>query len=148
MPRSRSCATWRRSPRRGSRRGSAIVTPSALAAALAIALTIDAALGEPPGAVHPVAWIGALTALVLRAAPRRPIAQLGFGALVALAIPLSCAAAAAALLAAAAPWPAARLAIAVCLVKPSFALRALGEAGERVRGALAAGDLPRARAQL
>jgi adenosylcobinamide-phosphate synthase len=124
------------------------VTPGACAAALAIALAIDAALGEPPSALHPVAWIGALAALVLRAAPRGRVAQLGFGAVVALGIPLVCAAAAAALLAAAAPWPAAQLAVAVALVKPSFALRALGAAGERVRRALATGDLPCARAQL
>ncbi|HEX3760924.1 MAG TPA: adenosylcobinamide-phosphate synthase CbiB [Kofleriaceae bacterium] len=124
------------------------MAPSALAAALAVALAIDALLGEPPNAVHPVAWIGTLTSWVLRAAPRRPAAQLGFGALVALGIPALCAAVAAALVNAAAPWPAAQLAVAVALVKPSFALRALGEAGERVRRALAAGDVSGARTQL
>lgn len=124
------------------------MAPSLLAAALAIALVLDAALGEPPNAVHPVAWIGALASLVLRAAPRNPAAQLGFGALVALGIPLGCAAAAAVLVDAGARWSVLELAIAVALVKPSFALRALGEAGERVRRALAAGDLLRARRDL
>lgn len=120
--------------------------PSSLAVALAIALAIDAAFGELPNAVHPVAWLGSLVSRVMRAAPGRgPIGQLGFGALVALGIPLACAAAAAALIAATARWPALQLAAAVALLKPSFALRALGEAGERVRGALADGDLPGAR---
>ena len=121
------------------------MAPDLLAAALAIALGLDLALGEPPNALHPVAWIGRLASLVLRAAPRRPAAQLGFGAVVALGLPLACAAAAAALIGAAARWPVAQLAVAIALVKPSFALRALGEAGERVRGALAAGNLPGAR---
>jgi adenosylcobinamide-phosphate synthase len=124
------------------------VAPSLLALALALALVLDAAFGEPPNAVHPVAWIGALASLVLRAAPRGPAAQLGFGALVALGIPLACAAAAAALVDAGARWSLLELAIAVALVKPSFALRALGEAGERVRRALAAGELPSARREL
>jgi adenosylcobinamide-phosphate synthase len=124
------------------------VEPSALAAALAIALVLDLGFGEPPNAIHPVAWIGSLATLVLGAAPRRPAAQLGFGALVALVIPLVCAAAAIGLLAVVDRWPIVRLAVAVALVKPSFALRALGEAGERVRRALAAGDLARARRQL
>jgi adenosylcobinamide-phosphate synthase len=124
------------------------VTPSLLAAALAAALVLDVAFGEPPSAVHPVAWFGSLAALVLRAAPRGRRAQLGFGAVVALGLPLACAAAAAALVAVTARWPAAQLAAAIALVKPSFALRALGDAGERVRRALAAGQLSGARAQL
>ena len=123
--------------------------PSTLAVALAIALAIDAAFGELPDAIHPVAWIGSLVSLVLRAAPRRGrIRQLGFGALVALAIPLGCATVAAAVIAATARWPTLQLAVAIALLKPSFALRALGEAGERVRGALADGDLPGARDRL
>ncbi|HEU4734837.1 MAG TPA: adenosylcobinamide-phosphate synthase CbiB [Kofleriaceae bacterium] len=120
-----------------------------LAAALALALALDAAFGEPPDALHPVAWLGTGAACVLRAAPRTgPLRQLGFGAIVALGIPLGCAAAASWVLAAAARWPALELASAVLLVKPTFALRALGEAGERVRRALAAGDLAGARRRL
>jgi len=123
-------------------------SPGLLAAALAIALAIDAVFGEPPNALHPVAWFGTLASRVVRAAPRRPIAQLAFGALVAVGLPLLCAAAAAALVGAAGRWPAAQLAVAALLVKPSFALRALGQAGERVRRALAADDLPAARSAL
>jgi adenosylcobinamide-phosphate synthase len=108
----------------------------------------DFAFGEPRNALHPVAWIGALASLVLRAAPRRPLAQLGFGALVAIAIPAACAAAGAALIAAAAGVPLLAIGVAAALVKASFALRALGEAGDRVRRALIAGELPRARRAL
>jgi adenosylcobinamide-phosphate synthase len=125
------------------------VEPSDLAVALAIALAFDAAFGELPNAVHPVAWIGSLASLVLRAAPPRgPIRQLAFGALIAFGIPLACAAAATAVMAATSRWPTLQIAIAIAMLKPSFALRALGEAGERVRRALADGDLPGARDRL
>lgn len=124
------------------------MVPSLLAVALVAALVLDLAFGEPPNAVHPVAWIGSLASWVLRAAPRGPRAQLGFGALVALGLPLLCVAAAAALIAVTARWPVVQLATAIALVKPSFALRALGDAGEQVRRALAGDDLAGARARL
>jgi adenosylcobinamide-phosphate synthase len=117
-----------------------------LAAALAIALVLDALLGEPPNAVHPVAWFGSAAAWLLRRAPRSgAVRQFAFGAVLAGALPLGCAALAGGALALAAPWPVLQLAAAVLLVRPSFALRALGQAGERVRAALATGDLPAAR---
>src|SRR5215467_11146666 len=97
--------------------------PSWLAAALVIALVLDAVFGEPPNALHPVAWIGSLTQQVLRAAPRKPARQLGFGALVAIGIPALCGTVAAALIALAAPWRVVQLAVAVALVKASFALK-------------------------
>lgn len=124
------------------------MSPGWLAMALAVALVLDTAFGEPPDALHPVAWIGSLARQVLRAAPRDPAGQLGFGALVALGIPAVCAAAAAGMLAITAPWPVGQLAVAVALVKASFALRALGAAGERVRRALVGGDLSAARGHL
>lgn len=125
------------------------MAPSLLLAALAIALAVDLAFGEPPNAVHPVAWLGSAASLILRAAPRTgAVRQLVFGGFLALALPLGCAALAAWLVAVAAPRPVVQLAVAVALVKSSFALRALREAGERVRRALASGDLPRARRQL
>jgi adenosylcobinamide-phosphate synthase len=125
------------------------VAPDLLVAALAVALALDLALGEPPNAVHPVAWLGSAASLILRRAPRTgAVRQLVFGGLVALALPVGCAALAAWLVAVTAPRPVVQLAVAVALLKPSFALRGLGEAGERVRRALAAGDLPCARRQL
>lgn len=123
--------------------------PGLLAVVLALALAVDLALGEPPDAIHPVAWIGSLASLILRAAPRTgPVRQFAFGALVAFGLPLACAAVAAAGISWTGRWPVIQLAAATALVKPSFALRALGEAGERVRLALVAGDLPAARERL
>jgi len=123
--------------------------PDLLLIAFVAAVALDAGFGEPPNALHPVAWIGSAASFVLRAAPRTgATAQLVFGALVALVIPLGCAAAAAGLVAATARWPFAQLAVAIAVLKPTFALRALGDAAERVRRALAAGDLTRARSGL
>jgi len=130
------------------------VTASALAPdlqllALVAAGALDAAFGEPPDALHPVAWIGRAAQRVLAAAPGAgAIRQLLFGAAVALGIPLGCAALAAGLVAWTAPWPALQLAATIALVKSTFAVRALGQAAERVRRALVDGDLARARAGL
>ena len=49
--------------------------------ALPGALLIDWLLGEPPDALHPVAWLGQLIAALERRAPRdRPRAELAYGA--------------------------------------------------------------------
>lgn len=117
-----------------------------LLAALAIAVALDAWFGEPPNRLHPVAWFGRAAALVLRAAPATgPVRQLVFGGLIALVLPAGCAALAAVSVAATAGWPAVQLAVAVALCKPTFALRALGEAADRVRVALVSGDIGAAR---
>jgi adenosylcobinamide-phosphate synthase len=119
--------------------------PGALLAALVLALIIELTVGEPPVAVHPVVWMGRAARAVLRLAPARPLAQLGFGALLALGLPLLCAALAGAALAALAPWPIVQVAVAAPLSKASFAVRALGDAGRAVAEALAAGRLGDAR---
>jgi adenosylcobinamide-phosphate synthase len=125
------------------------VEPSARLIALIAAVALDAALGEPPDALHPVAWLGTTVSWLLRAAPRTgPWRQLAFGAAVALGVPLAGAALVAWILAATAAWPVAQLVLGIALLKPTFALRALGRAAERVRGALVDGDLARARAGL
>ena len=117
--------------------------------ALVAAVALDAAFGEPPNSLHPVAWIGSAAQRVLAAAPRAgAIRQFGFGAAVALGIPLGCAVLAARLVGWTAPWPAVQLAVTIAVLKSTFAVRALGEAAERVRRALVAGDLARARAGL
>lgn len=47
---------------------------------LILALILDLALGEPPNAWHPVAWLGKLMSLEIRLAPQRgKIKQLTFG---------------------------------------------------------------------
>jgi adenosylcobinamide-phosphate synthase len=118
-------------------------------AILAGALLLDRFLGEYPAPLHPVVWTGKLISLLLRCAPRRgwwrPFV---FGVFLAVGVPaLAAVAALAALrLAAAAPWVG--IVLGIFLLKASFALRELGAAAERVRAAVEAGDLPRAREAL
>jgi len=123
--------------------------PELLLVAFVAAVALDAGFGEPPNALHPVAWLGRAAAFVIARAPRTgAIRQLVFGGAVALIVPLACAAVAAGLVAATARWPIAQLAVAIAILKPTFALRALGQAADQVRRALAAGDLAAARAGL
>lgn len=113
---------------------------------LALALTLDLALGEPPARVHPVCWIGRSIALLERRLPARgPRRQLVAGAALALIVPLSWTAACAWSLAALARHPLLATLASAWLLKSSFALRELGLAARRVRDALSAGELPRAR---
>lgn len=49
------------------------------AAILVIAVVLDRLLPEPPGAVHPVVWLGRLTSAMERLAPERPLAAFLFG---------------------------------------------------------------------
>ncbi len=113
---------------------------------LAVALAIDVALGEPPNAVHPVAWMGKLASRLVRLAPTRdPFGQLATGTLIALVVPGVFAAAAVLVVHALDAWPPVALAASVLLVKSTFAVRALGRAASAVRDALGARDLPAAR---
>jgi adenosylcobinamide-phosphate synthase len=113
---------------------------------LVVALVLDVALGEPPNAVHPVAWMGKLAALLARRAPRRhSLGQLAAGALIAIAVPLVSAGAAVLVVARLASWPVLAFAVSALLLKATFALRGLGRAAFAVRDALACGDLPAAR---
>jgi adenosylcobinamide-phosphate synthase len=117
--------------------------------ALLLALAWDRTLGEPPARAHPVVWMGRAIDVALRFAPRaHPAAEFAYGTLVAIALPVGCAAAGLAALAATARWPLVRLALEVFLLKSTFALRALGEAAEGVRAPLVAGDLAAARVGL
>ena len=55
---------------------------------MALAIAIDRLFGEPPNALHPVAWIGKLIARLTALAPRfGPRRQLLAGALIALTVP-------------------------------------------------------------
>jgi adenosylcobinamide-phosphate synthase len=119
-------------------------------AVLGLAVLWDLAFAEPPTALHPVVWIGRLVSLLERRAPRdRPAAELAYGALT-VALALGAAAGLAGLVErrlARAPLPL-RLVGAALALKPSFALRALFDAGEAVRRPLAGGDLGAARRAL
>ncbi|WP_437677177.1 adenosylcobinamide-phosphate synthase CbiB [Sorangium sp. So ce131] len=119
------------------------------AVALLVAVALDLARGEPPAAVHPVVWMGSAIQLLKRRAPAGGrVAEFLWGALMALAVPCAFAALGAGLAALIAPHPVLSAFLLGVLLKPTFALRALRAAAFGVRDALAAGDLPAARAAL
>ncbi|WP_437654364.1 adenosylcobinamide-phosphate synthase CbiB [Sorangium sp. So ce1182] len=119
------------------------------AAALLVAVALDLACGEPPARVHPVVWMGAaINALKRRAPAGGRVAELLWGALMALAVPSLFAALGAGLAALLAPHPVFRFTLLGLFLKPTFALRALRDAALGVRDALAAGDVPAARGAL
>jgi adenosylcobinamide-phosphate synthase len=114
-----------------------------------LAAAMDVALGEPPARLHPVVWIGSLVERLRRTAPGHgPRTQLAWGAAVALIVPALCATGALALLGVLAPSPFATCVAGALVLKPCFAIRALGEAGRTVGRALAAGELDAARFHL
>ena len=53
---------------------------------LMLALALDRLLSEPPHAIHPVVWMGRVTRLLERIAPRRPVPTLLFGGVILLAV--------------------------------------------------------------
>ena len=113
---------------------------------LLLAVALDLALGEPPNAVHPVAWIGRLIALGRRlAGAGPPTALLAAGALVVAVTAAAAALGAAAVTHLTQSWGWAGVIVEAALLKCAFSLRALRTAAEEVRGALAADDLDRAR---
>ncbi len=107
-----------------------------------MALLLDGLFGEPPARLHPVAWMGHLLNWLEACAPCGGPARLLYGLGVALALPLgwSCLARA---VEQRMPWP-----VQALLLKPTFAGRALLQAGRRVEVALEASDLAQARAEL
>jgi adenosylcobinamide-phosphate synthase len=119
------------------------------AISLLAAFGLDAAFGEPPNALHPVAWIGGAIARGRDWALSGGRAyQFAKGALVAAAVPGASAAVAYELVRALAAHPVLVLVVTALALKPMFAIRALGEAAFRVRDALDAGDLVAARRAL
>jgi adenosylcobinamide-phosphate synthase len=126
-----------------------VTASSAAALALALAYALDLVFGEPPNALHPVAWMGKAIARgrdwALRASPR---AQLFRGAAVAVGTCSAAATFAAAVVWPLDRWPVAMLFVSAFLLKPLFAVRALRDAALGVRDALDRGDLSRARSGL
>jgi len=117
---------------------------------LVIAQVIDRVLGEPPAALHPVVWIGALAATMERRVRiTDPTAQLAAGA--ALVCVVVGSASVIATLAEAVlgrlPWGL-RILLRAVVLKPTFAVRELVQAAERVRVPLETGDIAAARAAL
>jgi adenosylcobinamide-phosphate synthase len=115
-----------------------------------LATMLDLAFGEPDARLHPVVWLGGVIDVLERWAPIDDSKRaLGFGTAAALGLPAlaACGSIAADLPAARLPR-AARIIVWALLLKPSFSLRALLQAGTTVRRALAAGDLQHARSSL
>ena len=111
------------------------VTPAAVALTVLLAGLLDVSCGEPPNAIHPVAWLGKLIALLDRHAPgERSRAELAYGAgIVAVAVGLAVAAGLALCLAVARlPWWLA-VPLGAIALKVDFSLRGLVGAGRNVQ---------------
>ena len=110
------------------------------------AIAADRLIGEWPNAIHPVVWMGKMTALLERCAPRAGRrGKLLFGALIAVLVPTTFAAAGMAILAVARPYPLLQSLTGVLLLKSTFALRALADAAQQVERALEQGAVGKAR---
>jgi adenosylcobinamide-phosphate synthase len=131
----------------GDSRGSALGMIAAVA--LLIAVVLDRAFGEPPNALHPVAWMGSAIARGRDWAMRASrLGQFVRGALVALTLPVVCAAVAFVASRAVSRWVLLSALATALLLKPLFAIRALRDAAFLVRDALTADDVVLARSQL
>ena len=114
-------------------------------ALLPLALAWDTLLGELPARLHPVVWMGNIARAGERRAPvASPASEFAYGAVLALLPPVVYAAAAVGLRRLC-RWPALAFLVSVPLLKSTFAVRALRQAGEDVRRPLLAGDLAGAR---
>jgi adenosylcobinamide-phosphate synthase len=113
-------------------------------------VAIDLLFGEPPPRLHPVVWLGGLIDQAERYAPDLEArTSLTYGALATLSLVAASAGVALVCERATAHFPRAiRLIALALLLKPAFALRALLDAGTRVRAALETGDVVSARRAL
>jgi adenosylcobinamide-phosphate synthase len=116
-------------------------------ATVALAGLLDAAFGEPPNALHPVAWLGGLVGVMERRRPRgRPRAELACGALIVLVTCAVSGAAGVGLMFAVDALPVwAALPTAALALKVAFSLRGLAAAGRAVQHSLGT-DIAAARA--
>jgi len=108
------------------------------AATVLLAGLLDVVCGEPPNAIHPVAWLGRLVALLERGAPReRPRAELAYGVAVVVLVTGIAAAVGLGLVIALShlPWWLA-LPVGAVALKVSFSLRGLVGAGRAVQRSL------------
>src|SRR5215212_10249330 len=117
---------------------------------LVVAQVIDRVLGEPPAVLHPVVGIGALAATMeRRVRVTDPTPQLAYGAaLVGIVVGTTSVTAALAEVVLGRLPPGPRILVRAVLLKPTFAVRELLVAAERVRVPLATGELDAARAAL
>jgi adenosylcobinamide-phosphate synthase len=128
---------------------SALSTQHSALLVLLAALLVDCVLGEYPAVVHPVVWIGKLVTLALKMSPRSGWwRQFAFGMVLAVSVPVASAVAVFLILHYFADVSWLAILLAAFFLKASFALRELGAAAERVRSAVAVGDIRRAREAL
>lgn len=121
-------------------------TPSA--AALLLALAIDLIFGEPPARLHPVVWMGRFAQWIVRAAPAHgKVRQLVWGVLVVVLVG-GASAGAALLVRAALDTSTLSVVVEALVLTTLFAVRALGEAVNRLGVCLAQGRLDDARTAL
>ncbi|MDD4860167.1 MAG: cobalamin biosynthesis protein, partial [Dehalococcoidales bacterium] len=73
------------SPRATAKQGAGRKLDMENIAILLLAVIFDAALGEPPNVIHPVAWMGKVASLVEKGSPRQsPVAQFIYGVFIVL----------------------------------------------------------------
>ena len=130
----------------------------AAGAPLLCAVAVDLAWGEPSARAHPVVWMGRLGSALERLGPRRGrLGQLVAGFLVLGAVTGVFTLVSAGIFASISRWtsswasgPALFIEVLVLtlLLKPMFALRALGQAGRSLAETLGTGDLEAARVGL
>ena len=118
-------------------------------AVIALAVALDLALGEPPAWAHPTVWMGRMTAVLEKAAPRHGVAGVAAGALIALFL--------AGLWGAAAYFAAEGLKsihtvvyilAGGALLKSTFSIRMLHREAAKARQCLDRGDIEGVRAQM
>jgi len=119
-------------------------------AALLVAVLFDVVFGDPPNAVHPVAWMGRFANVLLRRAPRAGRGrQLVAGVvIVGVVVGVSAAAAAALVSWGRAVVPTLTFWMGAAVLKCTFAIKGLGAAGRTVGVALREGRLADARRDL
>jgi adenosylcobinamide-phosphate synthase len=117
---------------------------------LGVALILDRLAGEPPQALHPVVWLGKVATLIERRAPSTTAtSQLATGAaLVGVVVGTASVIATLAEAVLARLPPGLRILLRAVLLKPTFAVRELVQAAERVQVLIQTGDIDGARAAL
>jgi adenosylcobinamide-phosphate synthase len=115
---------------------------------LIMAFVLDAIIGEPPNALHPVVWIGRAIEPLKRFPATHRFVELSVGFHYAIALPVGLCFATLLVDDALAPYPRLRFCVRVYLLFSCFALRGLWKAGKEMRDALVTGDLAGARRAL
>ena len=118
-------------------------------AVLALAVALDLVLGEPPAWAHPTVWMGRMTTILEKSAPRNGVVGVAAGALITLAL--------AGLWGAAAYFTAEGLKsihsvvyilVGGALLKSTFSIRMLHREAAKARRCLDSGDIEAVRAQM